>query len=463
MPPRTRRALLASAAAGLAGLAGCADEPPGTEPPDDDTTGPPGTATDTPTPTPSGSVPEPVDLDEPATRWAVRFDGPVLTRPAVRGTTVVVGEGFRDIGTPEPTSNETWTLAALDASDGVPVWTNELPAPTFDQPVVAGDGVYVQTGFSTGYTGTAQHLLKVAGGTREWAADTPDGLNSLLAVDDAGRAYVGTGDDAISGAGQPLLAVDGDGDRAWTRESGDAFGGRLVEQGLLVDVGSIAIEVRDTADGSQRWRTQAGVLTEPDGSIPVVADTVFGSREAEDGRRFAGIDLADGGVRWTYDDAGEAPFVASGATVVPEIAIGASHDDLVVGTEHDGVAFGLSPLDGSEVWRFETDGDTVEGPVADGERVFLGDTAGIVYALDATDGSELWRTDIDDPVASVAVAGDALVARTGKGSDRLVGLAVADGTVEWSFETDENLTPPVLGDDVVVVGSESGLVRALGT
>lgn len=81
---------------------------------------------------------------------------------------------------------------------------------------------------------------------------------------------------------------------------------------------------------------------------------------------------------------------------------------------------------------------------------------------DATDGSEVWRADAGGPVGSLGVAGDALVVRSGKGRDRLLGLDLANGSKLWSFEAEEDLTRPALGDGVVAVGSESGMVRLLG-
>jgi outer membrane protein assembly factor BamB len=461
MNRRTRRSLLATLSGGFAALAGCTGPPSSGDGPDTSTPSPSSRGSPTPT-TGEDGAPRVVDLDEDATRWAVEFDGPVTERPTFAEGTVVVGTSYQEFGTPEPGSDLTWSLSALAAGDGTPEWTLALDAPAFDRPVVEDGAVYVQTGFTTGYTGTGQRLVKAVDGERRWRTDGATGFNSLLAVDDTGRAFVGTSDDAIGTSDQPQFAVEDDGSTAWTVESGDAFGGRLLNDGLLVDVGGVVLERRATDDGSQTWRVEAEVLTEADGTIPVVDDAAFVSRNADDGDRFAAVDLADGRVEWTFDDAGEAPFVPTGGTVVPGVTTGTGHDGLVVGTAYDGEVFGLAPLDGGVVWRFETEGDVRDGPVSVGERVYVGDFASTVYAVDATDGSEVWRTDAGGPVGSLGVAGDTLVVRSGNGSDRLLGLDRAGGTVRWTFEADGNLTRPALGDGVVAVGSERGIVRLLG-
>jgi outer membrane protein assembly factor BamB len=465
MHERTRREALA-ALAGLAGLAGCTTGPgdPGTEQDGPPEQSPVDSVTRTPSPTDGGpTTPELVDTGEEAARWAVRLDGPVKHTPAIRDGTVFAATGWDGFGTPEPGSDETWSLAALAGGDGTPDWSLELSAPAFGSPVSAGGGVYLPTGFSNGMTGIRQRLLKAADGERRWRTDPGSGFHHLLAVDDDGRAYVGTSDDAIGTGGETLFAVDGeDGTRAWAAETGDAFGGRMVDAGLLVDVGGVVVDLYDAGDGTRRWRSELELLTEPDGTVPVVDGAVPVATPSGDAESFAALDLADGSVRWTFADAGEDPFVTTGATAVPEVKAGTSFDSLLVGTEYDGAVFALSPLDGGVLWRFEADGQTRDGAVADGERVYVGDLAGTVYAIDATDGSELWRADVGGPVGWLAVAGDTVVAERGKGAERLVGFARTDGSTRWTFQSDERLTRPAVGDGTVVVGSDAGLVRALG-
>lgn len=447
MTERTRREALA-AVAGLVGLAGCVDDVPG---------GPGGTVS------PTDEGPEPVDSDDDAVRWAVQFDGPVTERPALVDDTVVAGTGQSGIGTPESADGADWTLSALDAGDGATRWTHGLPGPTFRPPVVAAGATYAVTGYSTGMTGSDQQVVRVADGDREWASEPAWGFHDLLAVDGDGRAFVGTSDDAIAPDGQPMFALDAaDGGRTWEVESGDTFGGRLVDGDLLVDLGGVALELRDPADGTQIWLTETEVLLEPDGTIPVVDGVAPVAHPVSDTEAIAALDLADGSVRWTFSEDTGDPFVPTGATVVPEVTVGTQHDGLIVATEYDGLVYGLSPVDGGVVWTFEGDGDTRDGAVSDGDLVYVGDLDGTMYALDAASGDERWRADAGGPVGWFGVAGDTVVAEAGKGSERLVGLAAADGATRWTFEGGGALTRPRVGDSGVVVGSESGLVRMLG-
>jgi outer membrane protein assembly factor BamB len=456
MGDRTRREALATLAA-LTGLTGCVGGPA------DDRTGSPHDSPTVPPGTGHPATPEPVDLDEEATRWAVRFDGPVNDTPTVADGTVYAATSWSEFGTPEPGADESWTLATLDGEDGTAEWTHELPGPTFGSPVVAAGGVYVPTGFSNGLSGVGQRLTKVADGARRWATDPGSGFHHLLAVDGDGQAYVGTGDDAIGTGGERLFGVDGeDGSRAWEVESGDPSGGRTVEGGLLVDVGGMVLDRHDPGDGTRRWRSECRVQTEPDGTIPTVDGVVPVELRDGDDVTFAALSLDDGSVQWRFDGDGEDQFVPTGATVVPEIRVGTQWDSLLVGTEYDGTVFALSPVDGGVLWRFDTDGDTRDGAVADGERVFVGDLAGTVYAIDARDGSELWRAALGEPTGWLAVTGETVVVGSTKGPDNLVGFARSDGRRLWSFESDEDLTRPALADGTIVVGSASGLVRGLG-
>jgi outer membrane protein assembly factor BamB len=441
MRDRTRREALA-AVAGLAGLAGCIGDPPG---------GPGGTVS------PTDDGPERTDTGEDAVRWAVQFDGPVTETPALADGAVVAGTGLPGIGTPDGQADGDWTLAAMDAGDGGTRWSLDLSAPTFRSPVVAAGATYVPAGFSSGMVGTDQRVVKVVDGEQTWASEPGTGFYELLGVDADGRAFVGTSDDAIGPDGQRMFALDGDdGSDAWAVESGDAFGGRLVDGDLLADLGGVALERRATDDGSRRWRTETEVLREPDGTIPTVDGVVPVAPPVDDTESIGALDVADGSVRWTFDEDLGGPFVPTGATTVPGVG-----DGLVVASEYDGYVYGLSTV-GDEVWRFEADGDTRDGAVADGDRVFVGDLDGTMYALDAASGEEQWRADTGGPVGWFGVGGDTVVAEAGKGSERLVGLAAADGATRWTFTGGGSLTRPRVGDGGVVVGSESGVVRMLG-
>lgn len=455
----TRRALLATVAAGVAGTAGCTGPPLG----DQANPSPRDTESDGPPPTSSpAAAPEPVALDEPATRWAVRFDGPVSSRPAVADGTVVAGTAWDGFGTPGPGDPSEWILAGLAAADGTAEWTHALAAPTVGGPAVAGGAVHVATGFSNGLSGTGQRLVTLAGGELQWRTDAANGFLSLLAVDDGGRAFVGTSDDAVAPTGQPLFAVEGDdGSRAWTVESGDPFGGRLVDAGLLVDLGGVALEVRETADGRRAWRRDAELLDAADGSVPVAGDVVPVALGDAGEDEVGAIALDDGSVRWTFAADVADPFVLTGACAVAADG-GTDAVDLLVATEYDGCLYGLAADDGSRRWRFETDGDTRDGAVAAGDAVLVGDLDGTVYALDAATGDERWRASVGTAVGWLGVTGDTVVVVGAKGTERLVGLALGDGATRWTFETDENLTRPALGDGSVAVGSDAGLLRVLG-
>ena len=74
---------------------------------------------------------------------------------------------------------------------------------------------------------------------------------------------------------------------------------------------------------------------------------------------------------------------------------------------HDGIVFvgtlgseflALNLVDGSEIWKVETEGPTsAPAAVYDGV-VYFGDTYGFVYALDAKTGEQVWQHETDGKI-----------------------------------------------------------------
>lgn len=441
----SRRALLA----GLAGLTGCTGRPSGNT---DSST--PQTARNAsnggPSTGPPIDEPEVVTPDDDAVVWAVSFDESV-TRPAVSEGAVYVG-----VGRTAPSAEDAGAggVASLALADGAHRWSASLPAPVAKGPLVRDGVVYVVSGESTGYTGNDQRLNAVVDGERRWASDAVDQFLELLGVGE-GRAYLGTADDALSTDGQELFAVDrSDGTTTWTRASGDAIGGRLVGGRLVVDVGGVAVEVRDPADGTRSWQREVELLDGPDGAPQVVDGAVLAAENREEGEQFAAFDLADGTRRWSSVDGGERPYVFTGATAGEEVA---------VGVEYDGAVFALGARDGAGRWRFATDGDVRTSPLVDDGAVVVGDLSGTVYSLDAADGTERWQADVGGPVRWLGTTGDLVVAATyPEDGQRVVGFSAADGDRRWRYASGIQLSRPSLAGDTAVVGDEEGVLRVLG-
>lgn len=449
----SRRALLAA----TAGLAGCTTVSPGEssdERPVDTGSEPAGSpGTSSPTDPPGGT--DGVELAEPETAWAVAFDRPIHVRPTVAGDAVIVATGEQAIGTPIGDDAPRGDLAAVSTGTGAVRWHASLPVPARGRPVVHEGIAYVVAGHLGRYAGVDQRLVAVDDGGVAWESNLVDRKVDLLDIG-GGRAYLGTSDDHLEDSGEDALGVDlSDGQTDWRVEVGDAFDGRFLGDRLLVDVAGVVLRSLDPGDGSEQWSLDADVESSFGRSVAVGDGAVFVSRTNPDGgETLASVDLDDGTVRWTYDGAAPSPFVVVGADV---------GDGVVVGTEHDGVVFALDPADGSEQWVVETEYETTGPPLLADGTVYVSDVGGVVHSLDAADGAERWRADPPGGPHWLSV-GDGLVVAAGHGggADHVVALDVGDGGERWHFATREDLTRPTVGDGLVFVGSDAGLVRALG-
>jgi outer membrane protein assembly factor BamB len=459
----SRRQFLLSAA--LVGVAGCT----GGEPPSDSTatesTVPGTTATTTTRGTTETTTDGTTTSYEPrreppksgAVRWRVAFDAPVTHPPAVGDDGAYVAVGQAEISqSREPESSG--ALAALEAKDGTPRWTTELPAAPASQPEVYDGGIYCTSGGSTGFSGIDHRLHRFdSDGAEQWRTDGVDQFLNRLAFGES-RAYLATSDDALGFDGQRLFAVGlADGETQWSVESGDAFDGRLLDGTLLVaSGGGRAIENRDAETGERRWQRRLEPLRSGSGSFAILDDLLFvEGRDDEDGW-FGAVEVADGSERWSYARDGGQSFVPTGAAVT---------DDGVVGTEYDGRVFSLAPADGTEQWTFDADGETRRSPVVAEGRVYVrayrNEDSDVIHALDSTTGEQRWRVTVPGVASSLRNAGEVLVVRADKGR-AVYGLDPADGSVRWSFEAPSRLSRLAVADDRVYVTSERGVVRKLG-
>jgi outer membrane protein assembly factor BamB len=140
----------------------------------------------------------------------------------------------------------------------------------------------------------------------------------------------------------------------------------------------------------------------------------------------------------------------------------------------------------SLLWRFETGGDVSSSPAVIEDLLYVtsevDSTAAepkYVYALDASTGEERWHFQADDgihtsgvysSIAPPAVAGGLVYVAGGEfvyetdaapRAGYLCGLDAATGIQRWRLETVGYAGSPVVLDDVVYVGTDSGHVYAV--
>ena len=156
--------------------------------------------------------------------------------------------------------------------------------------------------------------------------------------------------------------------------------------------------------------------------------------------------------RWQVELTGWAgsPAIADGTLFVTE----------VFGAE-EGSIYAVSTDDGSEQWRFTTDG-TLTNPVVRDDSVYVGD-ADYVYSLSTADGSVEWERELPESnsIGGLTVTEDAVYA--GSISSYVYSLARSDGSVNWqTWKQGTIFKKPAVVDGVVYAAGEQepGVVYA---
>lgn len=190
----------------------------------------------------------------------------------------------------------------------------------------------------------------------------------------------------------------------------------MVGRSLLND-GPGVVAALSTADGSERWRTDARI-TGP----PTVAGGTVLVPTTDGAPAVRALARADGSERWRapLDDAGEAfarPVVADGIALAGTVG------------EDGGRVVALDAADGSEVWTLDATGNVRAAPAVGDDVAYLATDAGELRALAVADGAERWRIDLGGPVrTSPALADGTLYLAVG---DTVRALADDDGSERW--------------------------------
>lgn len=385
----------------------------------------------TPTVTPSSDF-------EPPARWAFPLDSPT-TRPTVDGEWAYVG-------------TEDGELSALATGDGHREWRVDLGDPVAGRPLVGDDRVFVVSGETALYSHQRVSARATDTGEEVWQFEPESWWLDLLGIED-GLLYVATSDDALSGGGQTLYAVDvASGEAAWSREVGD--GGRgLIADGTVYVPSAGRLYAYDAADGTHHWSrrlTDYGFRT-----IAATAEVVSYVDEVDDRRlTLVGVDAATGDRRWTLQD-----WRATSTTL---------HDGvLYVGGER---LAAVDPATGERPWEREAGGFVPRVPVRDG-RLYVGGDGVRAHALG--DGAREWawtpEPAVEGAIPAAAAAGTVYVDTFREADPRnryKFAVDAASGEPRWVFDGETGLTEmsrPVPGGVGVLVGGEDGRVVALAS
>lgn len=414
--------------------------------------------TGTPDESSNGGAPSEGDGEAPsgdAVRWTHRTGGSIRYPPTLHDGVIYAGGGANDRATsdrghvrPETSEN----VYALSADDGSDQWQYEAPAGVASSPV-ARDGVFVVVGWNAGTHGIAQRLVRIDDGSQTWSTGVHDRFVHLLQVTD-GSAYLGTADDEYGVTGENLLAVQtSDGDQRWSVEAGDTTAAAVYGDTLYAIEGGRRTTALAVSDGSERWhRDMRPGTAEPrvfNGAMYLESE-----QENEDGNYpVVAVSADNGSERWRFSVPIDEPFVPTGAV---------GSDDTVYITEYGGWLYGVDRTDGTERWRYSTDGDTRDPPVVVDDTVYVASHDGSIHAVDAATGDRQWTRTVSGHPRIAAGNRKGVVVRGGKngGTQHLAAYA-PDGAERWSFSHEGYFTPPAVDGTRAIVGTRTGYVAAL--
>ncbi len=196
----------------------------------------------------------------------------------------------------------------------------------------------------------------------------------------------------------------------------------------------------DPANGSQRW-----AFTQPKdlvvGDLTVSNGTVYVT--SADHNVYA-LDVQTGAPRWP------APFTADGP-VWSGVAI--QGDRLFVGSMSHSL-YALSPADGKQIWRFNTQGAVPGTPAAGEGLVYAGDLSGTLFAVNAQSGQEVWRFKAQNWIwgQPALVAGKLYVSSL---DNRVYQLDAKTGQQGWTFQAKGAVRAgPTFANGLLYVASE---------
>lgn len=180
------------------------------------------------------------------------------------------------------------------------------------------------------------------------------------------------------------------------------------------------------------------------GSIILEDRLITGSANGE----VYALAVADGAILWTYD-------CGSRLTAPPSFG----HGKLFQPCD-DGSLHAISPDDGKQLYAVSIGGPLL-GAAALGELVYVADMYGTAFGLSPADGSIVWKRDLHDPIWSSPAAADDCVI-FGHSTGKLSALRASDGELLWQFDAGEVIrSSPVIVGSVVVVGGMSGSLFSL--
>ncbi|WP_312912153.1 PQQ-binding-like beta-propeller repeat protein [Natronosalvus caseinilyticus] len=294
-------------------------------------------------------------------------------------------------------------LKAIDTETGSVSWSAYIAEDLFVTPAVDDSRIYVgYHDFSAFATDGTESWTT----TLEWGS-LVHGPNPSVLVDDS--VIVGTRNGYLYS-----LATD-DGTVEWETQMGERRPTpyAVIDDGVLVGDESGTIAAIDPADASVRWERTVSVDPERSGD-PYL--TVNGDAAYVSGTSIQRLDLETGDSVWTVDDADRtftSPAPANDTVYVTGSDLAAEkNEDL----SRPGYICALDAETGDQRWREPLESSAYRPAARDDGRVYVGDVSEQFYSFDA-DGSERWTVSVDGNVVNrPALEGDRIYFGTGQGT-----------------------------------------------
>ena len=321
-------------------------------------------------------------------------------------------------------------------------WEYQAGAAIGSSPVVVGGNAIVVSAEGT------VHAVSVQTGAAAWTAKLGAEVGSATPLIIDRRVVVG--DEA--GVVHALDLASGT-ERWRTTIDGPIPGALASSSGLVIAATRTGSAVAlKPASGEVAWRTalRAGVTR----SIAATDDAAY---FALDGGWFVALRSADGVQLW------EARVATDGSGGTPTVAGGLVY--AAAGLDTESVAPALVALDratGKERWRYASpQAAAVYAPaVADGHAFAVAED-GTVVALDAASGGTIWTVNSGAPNdAPPSLVGATLYVGDTNGS--LIAFGTADGAELWRARIVGVPYPAVVTHGLVFLGTNAGVLYALG-
>jgi outer membrane protein assembly factor BamB len=301
------------------------------------------------------------------TLWSYQT-GPILSSPTVADGKVYVG------------LNDGKVLA-LNAGNGVVLWSYQTGGAVYSTPAVADNVVYF------GSWDNSVYALNALTGAVLWSHKTGSYVQSSPAVAN-GVVYIASYDANVS-------ALDATtGNLLWSYKTGaGAVGSSPAVVNGIVYVGDNGGKVwaLDASTGTAIWSFKAG-------------DTVYSSPAVVDGIVFIGGDLvtdgtvyalnaATGAKLWSFSTGNlwiySSPAVANGVVYV------GSYDHLT--SSNSGNLYALDASTGRILWSYPVGTEVMTSPIVANDVVYAGGYENNFYALNVSTGAKLWSYQLNSP------------------------------------------------------------------